>query len=331
MTQNDDLNDSPYVQYPLVSIVIPNYNGLQYLKRCFKSIQNQSYPHIETIFVDNGSVDRSCEYVAEEFPGVIVIKNPINLGFSGGINTGIRASKGKYIFTLNTDTEFDPECLSHLVHEMEEFLDVGLCGPKLLFFSGGINSTGMFFSLGGCAWDRGMGEEDVGQYDGPACREVMGICAGAALYRKTMLDEIGYFDEDFFLIFEDYDLSLRAYMTGWKARYVYEAVVYHIRGGTMEPTSDMSVFYGERNVFWVPVKNYPIFLLVKAAPFIFLHNCLSLLFWIKKGKGKPAVLGKIAAIKNIELIMRKRNQIKGIRNQLIINIPTLCKLKRVHE
>ena len=309
MIQNIDMNELKMNSSPLVSIVIPNYNGLQYLERCLHSIQNQSYTNTETIFVDNGSVDESCDYVAKNFPWVLIIKNSKNLGFSGGVNTGIRASKGEYIFTLNTDTELDPDCLLHLVRELELFPNVGLCGPKLLFFDGKINSTGMFFSLGGCAWDRGMGEEDKGQYDGDLGKDVMGICAGAALYRKQMFEEIGLFDEDFFLIFEDYDLSLRAYLAGWKARYMHEARVFHVRGGTMEPTSAFSVFYGERNVIWVPIKNYSVSLLIAYMPFIFYHNLFSVLYWVKEGRGFAALNGKIASITGMKKILSKRKAI----------------------
>ncbi|MDD1730325.1 MAG: glycosyltransferase family 2 protein, partial [Methanospirillum sp.] len=255
MTINFDLKSQRDIM-PLVSVVIPNYNGYQYLERCLNSVFSQSYSNIEVVFVDNASVDLSVSYVKEMFPSVQIIQNSRNLGFSGGVNCGIRASKGESIFTLNTDTELEPDCIRFLVNELEESPDVGLCGPKLLFFDGKINSTGMFFSRGGAAWDRGMGEEDTGQYDTIECKEVMGVCAGAAMYRKAMLDEIGLFDEDFFLIFEDYDLSLRAYLTGWKARYVSDARVLHVGGVSMDLVSDLAVYYGERNKVWVPMKNY---------------------------------------------------------------------------
>lgn len=143
MIQKIDMNKLKMNSFPLVSIVIPNYNGLQYLEKCLNSVQNQSYTNTETIFVDNGSVDESCDYVTKNFPWVSIVKNLNNLGFSGGANAGIWVSKGEYIFTLNTDTELDPDCLLHLVHELELFPTVGLCGPKVLFFDGKINSTGL--------------------------------------------------------------------------------------------------------------------------------------------------------------------------------------------
>jgi hypothetical protein len=127
-----------------------------------------------------------------------------------------------------------------------------------------------------------------------------------------MLDDIGLFDEDFFLIFEDYDLSLRAYQAGWKARFVPEARVFHVRGGTMEPTSSFSVFYGERNKVWVPLKNYPISFLILYSPFIIIENLASLGYWMKKGRGKSALHGKIAALFGMYTILRKRKGIKRI-------------------
>jgi GT2 family glycosyltransferase len=311
ITEGNEMKNSE-IDNPMVSIIIPNYNGLSYLDRCIRSIYHQTYQNIEIIFVDNASSDTSTEYVTSVFPDVRVIKNPVNLGFSGGVNTGIRASRGEYIFTLNTDTMLDPDCIQVLVRVLDQSPGVGMCGPKLLFFDGIINSTGMCYSRGGKAWDRGINEEDKGQYDGQNTQNVAGLCAGAALYRLSMLKDIGLFDEDFFLIFEDFDLSVRAHLAGWKSRFVYNARVFHVRGGTMEPTSPFSVFYGERNKVWVPIKNYHFSLLFLLSPFIMWENLASVGYWMKKGRGNAALRGKMAAIFGLPIMIKKRRKVKKI-------------------
>ena len=133
--------------------------------------------------------------------------------------------------------------------------DVGMCASKMLFPDGRINSTGICISRSGAAWDRGMFEPDRGQYD--LEEEVFGPCAGAALYRKEMLEEIGLFDEDFFLYMEDVDLAFRGRLAGWKCIYVPEAKVYPPSWRNSRFGSDLSVYYGNRNVIWYAIKDFP--------------------------------------------------------------------------
>jgi GT2 family glycosyltransferase len=169
----------------------------KFLDNCLSSLVTQTYRDFEVIVVDNGSSDDSPAYIRERYPSVILVENGTNLGFAGGTNAGIRIAKGEFILTLNNDTiAADPHLLEEIVQPMLSDAGVGSCGAKMLFPDGRINSTAICISRSGSAWDRGMGEPDHGQYD--VAEEIFGPCAGAALYRRPMLDEIGLFDEDFF-------------------------------------------------------------------------------------------------------------------------------------
>ncbi|MBU4076011.1 MAG: glycosyltransferase family 2 protein [Euryarchaeota archaeon] len=149
---------------PLVSVIIVNYNGKQYLKNCLSSLSAQSYPAIEVIFVDNASSDGSVEYVRKEFPSVRIIESKKNLGFAKGNNLGIREARGELIATLNNDTEVSSRWLEELVSAMNSDKKVGMCASKMLFMKdrGMINSTGICLSRSGTCWDRGIFEHDEG-------------------------------------------------------------------------------------------------------------------------------------------------------------------------
>ncbi len=292
----------------LVSVIIVNYNGSVYLDECISSLLAQTYPAIEIIFVDNGSSDGSCEYVKKNFPSVKIIANDENLGFAKGNNIGIKAAKGELIATLNNDTKVTSRWLEELVDAINFDANVGMCASKMLFMKNAefINSTGICISRSGACWDRGMFERDNGQYESTS--EVFGPCAGAAMYRKSMLEDIGLFDEDFYAYMEDVDLAFRGRLRGWKCLYVPEAVVYHVHGGTAGYVSDYTVYYGNRNIIWNCVKNYPTRLLVTSLPWIVGRNLAVIPYYIMKGHGRTIIKSKIDAIKGISKILAKRSE-----------------------
>jgi len=190
---------------PHISVVIVNYNGARFLRDCLDSLHSQTRQDYEIILVDNCSTDRSIEIITHDYPGITLIRNSTNRGFAAASNQGIRVARGDYILSLNNDTRLSPRFLDEIIHPMEDDPRVGICASKMLYPDGRINSAGTCISRSGAAWDRGMSEPDRCQYD--SIEEVFGACAGAALYRREMLDEIGLFDEDFFMYMEDVDLS----------------------------------------------------------------------------------------------------------------------------
>jgi len=293
---------------PLVSVIIVNYNGKHYLKQCLSSLSTQSYPAIEIIFVDNGSSDGSVEYVRKEFPSVRIIVSKKNLGFAKGNNIGIKEARGELIATLNNDTEVTPRWLEELVSAMDSDELVGMCASKMLFLDKPdmIQSTGLDISRSGVCWDRGIYEIDSGQYG--YMEEVFGPSAGAALYRKKMLDEIGLFDEDLHAYLEDTDLAFRGRLAGWKCLYVPGAVVYHVHAGTGGFETDYFIYYLNRNVIWVVIKNFTKMLFFSSLPWIIGRNIAVIPYYILKGHGRAVIRAKLDAIKGILGMLAKRSR-----------------------
>ena len=289
---------------PLISIIIVNFNGLRYLGPCLSSLAAQSYGPYEIVLVDNGSSDESAGYVRTHFPGVILVETGTNRGFAGGTNAGIKESHGEFILTLNNDTIADTHFLENMVKPMMADSRIGMCASKMLFPDGRINSTGICISRSGAAWDRGIFEADTGQYEDKT--EVFGPCAGAALYRRTMLDEIGLFDEDFFLFMEDVDLAFRARRAGWPCRYIPSARVIHIHSGTAGANSEIAVYYGNRNLLWYVIKNFPVRTLLISLPWIIGRNCGDIPFYIIRGRGRAIIRAKFDSVKGIPKMWRKR-------------------------
>lgn len=291
---------------PYISVIIINYNGEQYLKDCLDSFYSQTRKDYEIILIDNCSTDRSIEIITRDYPDITLIRNKANLGFAAGTNQGIKVVQGEYILTLNNDTRIERSFLEEMVSPMDDDPQVGICASKMLLPDGRINSTGLCISRSGAAWNRGMFERDSGQY--AQQEEVFGASAGAALYRKTMLDEIGLFDEDFFMYMEDVDLSFRARLAGWKCLFVPTAVVYHHHGGTAGYGSDIAVYYGNRNIIWVVVKNYPSRLLLFSLPWILGRNIGVIVYYAFHRKGRVILRAKLDAIKDRKKIGKKRKQ-----------------------
>ena len=289
-----------------ISVVVVNFNGKRFLDDCLSSLASQTYGDYEVIVVDNASQDGSVEHVRSHFPWARIVENKVNLGSTGGNNSGIREAEGEYIVTLNNDTRVEKDFLERLAGPMSD-PSIGMCGSKMLYPNGKINSTGLCLSRSGASWDRGASEEDRGQYDRQ--KEIFGACAGAALYRKKMLDEIGLFDEDFFIFMEDIDLTLRAHCAGWRCIYVPEAIAHHLHGATAGVGSDLTVYYGNRNIMWLPAKNYPLPFLITCLPWILGRNLMALVYYTVKGRGRVVLKAKWDGLMGLPKMRAKRKTV----------------------
>ena len=238
-----------------VSVVIPNWNGAQHIPCCIESLRCQTYREIEIIVADNGSTDGSLELLAHEYPEVQVLALGENRGFAGGCNAGIRAATGRIIALLNNDTEADPRWLSEVVAAFERHPKAGTIASKMLLFDqrDRFHTAGDFYRVDGIPGNRGVWQKDQGQYDREEA--VFSACGGSAAYRKTMLDQIGLLDEDFFYSCEDMDLAWRAQLAGWKCIYAPRAIVYHKLSATGGGVT--ASFYDGRNFIYLLIKDYP--------------------------------------------------------------------------
>lgn len=287
------------------SIVILNLNGMKHLSPCIDSIHNQDFTDYEIIIVDNASTDTSVTFLEENYPDVLLVRNATNRGFAGGCNDGAEIASGEYLFFLNNDTVLSSSFFSHLEHAIQKYPDYGMYAPKMIYPDGRINSTGIFISLSGAVWDRGLKEQDTyGTSD-----EVFGPCGGAAVYTREVFFQAGRFDEDFFIFMEDADLAFRTHLLGWKCRFIPEASVIHHHGGTVGVGSDFSVYYGNRNIIWFPLKNFPFRILFFSLPLIIIRALVTVFYYSCSGRGKLVLCAKWDAVKGIPSLLRKR---KGI-------------------
>ena len=284
-------------RYPLVSIVIPNFNGRQLLVDCLESVRCQTYPRREVIVVDNGSTDGSVDWLRREYPEVRLVALPENRGFAGGCNAGIRAALGEFIVTLNNDVRLEPTWLDEMVHVAARRADVGMVAAKMLFSYNPrlVDSTGISVDRAGMAWHLNGGSSNDFVEDE---REVFGPCAGAALYRRALFDDVGTFDEDFFCYLEDVDLAWRAQAAGWRCLYTPRARAFHHHSSTAVEDSPFKRFHLGRNKVWLIAKNYPSPAVWLYLPMILLYDVVgvivTLLFASNGGRSLEARLASLA-------------------------------------
>jgi GT2 family glycosyltransferase len=298
----------------MISVIIINYNGKRFLPDCLSSLRSQVFKDFEVVLVDNNSSDGSVEFVERNFQEVRLVKLTHNHGFCGGNNQGIGYVRGELVAFLNNDTIVDPFWLAEICKAFDKYPQAGLCASKMLCLSdkSRIDNSGIYFStfLMGHQRGRMKDENEFSQFE-----EIFGASGGAFAIRKSVLQDIGWFDEDFFAFTEDTDLSFRAQLRGYKCIFAPRARVFHFGGGTANASSDLSVYLIHRNMEWVTVKNVPTRLLLKYGWFHILYSLSWMLFWIFNGKGKVVLKAKLDALKNLRLMLSKRKQIQ--RNKLV--------------
>ena len=297
---------------PKVSVIILNWNGKKFLQECLDSLWGQTFSDFETILLDNGSSDGSAAYVREAYPWVQLATLPENIGFTGGNNRALMECSGKFIVTLNNDTKLEPGFLAALVAAAEGDPRIGMVATKMLNFyeKGRLDSVGVRIAPNGMGQNIGVGEQDCGQYD--VLAEVFGPCAGAALYRREMLDEVGFFDPSFFAYYEDLDLAWRGRLAGWRCVTAPAAVVYHVHSATSGKMSPFTVYHVQRNKWFVIVKNWPAALLVKRLPLVLAFDLAALVLALLRGRGLAAARARLDVLKNLPRLLSERCRVQGM-------------------
>jgi len=263
----------------LISVIIPNWNGKLFLTECIDSLREQTFHDFETILVDNGSTDGSADFVEERYGKFIrVLRNEKNLGFAGGNNVGIQAARGDYIVLLNNDTWADPHWLEELAKATQFGMAIGMWGSKVCSYyqRDRIEGAGELIYWDGLCRSRGQYEQDHGQYN--AIEEIFFPPGCGAMYRKSLFDAVGLFDEDFFAYADDSEIGIRARLAGWKCLYVPTAIVYHKNSGTAGKYSPLKAFYVERNRLWITIKYFP-------SPLLFLSVLFTLYRFVFQSYG----------------------------------------------
>ncbi|MBQ8800474.1 MAG: glycosyltransferase family 2 protein [Lachnospiraceae bacterium] len=279
------------------TVVIPNYNGIKYLEDCLTFLHRSKETVFETIVVDNGSTDGSAELLKSRFPWVKLIALKENTGFSHAVNVGIKESKTPYVLLLNNDTVVEHDFVACLEKAMDENPGYFSFSSKMLSMHEPevIDDAGDYYCALGWAFARGKGKS-AQRFTGKC--DVFAACAGAAIYRREIFREIGYFDRLHFAYLEDIDVGYRARLRGYKNGYCPKAVVYHAGSGfSGSRYNEFKVNLSSRNSIYLIYKNMPLLQIVLNFPLLLIGFLVKTLFFIKKGMGYVYVRGLWRGIK----------------------------------
>ena len=283
---------------PSVSIIIVNWNGLEHLKICLSAVIKQTYDNYEVLIVDNGSSDSSVDFVKTKYPQIRVLELESNFGFDIGNIRGFERANGEYIVLLNNDTKPRENWLEEAVKVAESDIYIGIVGCVMLRWDSLVVDT----AGDGCTW-AGVGYK---MYSGKKYSELpdkidaFGACAGAALYKRTMIEDIGFLDEKFFMNLEDVDISYRARIHGYRIAIAKNSLVDHRVSASVSKMSALNTFYASRNIELVWWKNTPSSYLMRSLPDKIIHYMVALAFAFgSRERLKNLILGKMEAYRMI--------------------------------
>ena len=302
-----------------VSVVIPNFNGIAFLDSVLASLEGQTLNNFEVILVDNGSTDGSCSFVTANYPWVHLIELSENFGFCGAVNAGIRAAKAPYVLLLNNDTEVKEDFVEEMLAAIRRHKNAFSCGARMVQYHDRdkLDDVGNYYCALGWSFARGRGK-DIHAYETED--RIFSACAGAAIYRKKILEKIGYFDEEHFAYLEDTDIGYRARIYGYENWYAPKAIVYHVGSGTSGSRyNQFKTRYSSRNNIYLIYKNMPLLQIILNLPFLVAGFLAKFLFFAVKGMGKEYAAG----IKNGFSISMKNKKVPFRMKHL----PNYCKIQ----
>lgn len=301
-----------------VTIVIPNYNGKHFMEPCLKSLSEQTYKDFKVLVVDNASSDGSIPYMQEHYPEIEVIALEKNYGFSKAVNVGIKHSSTPYVILLNNDTTVDPHYVEEMLKAIKKSKRIFSVSSKMIqmYHPELIDSAGDLYTLVGWGICRGAGRP-VTNYTQPD--RIFTACAGAAIYRRSVFAQIGYFDETHFAYLEDIDVGYRAKIYGYQNTYCPDALVYHVGSGTSgSKYNSFKVKLSARNNVYLNYKNMPLLQLILNFLPLAAGYFVKYLFFIKKGFGKDYKAGILEAFQTLHTQKKVPFKFKHLPNYILI-------------
>jgi GT2 family glycosyltransferase len=297
----------------VASVVVPNLNGAHFLEPCLASLARQTLAADDVIVVDNGSTDGSVELVRERYPEVRLISFTENRGFAAAMNAGIAEARAGLVAFLNNDAFAEPTWLEELAACLARHPAAAAATSKLLLADepGRLDGAGDGLTRSFLPYVRGHGEPDDGRYGDEV--EVFGASGAAAVWRASVLRELGGFDERFFAYYEDVDLSFRARLRDYEIWYAPRSVVRHTRGGTAGQHVDFALFHPVKNRWFMIVKNVPTGVVVGRLPAIAAGEAL---FWgrtIRRRAPRALVSAYREVVRRWPELRRERREIQAAR------------------
>lgn len=319
---------------PKVSILLINWNGLDFSRKCIRSLLKTSYSNFEILVLDNGSQNNEADKLINEFSEKIkLIKNPYNIGYAEGMNKLLRYARGEYVMLLNNDMEFSKNWLLPLVEILNKNPNIGACQPKIKDLKNRKNfeyaaAGGGFVDLFGYPFARGRVfshlEKDRGQYD----NTILISWAGVMLIRKKILHKIGLFDPIYFAYAEDVDLCFRIYGCGYKIIFTPKSIVYHYGGGAFGKKPAKKMFFIHRNHLILILKNWDLkLLLLILVPRIIL-DVISFFYYLLSGYANYSVAllcSYFSLIIMIPQIINSRQKVQKLITRRNIDIMPIYK------
>ena len=301
--------------WPKVTVVIVNWNGERFLDHCLSALLAQTVAPHEIILVDNASSDASLDIV-RRFPSVRLLAQNENLGFARGNNLAIQAAaaESEWIALLNPDAFVEPHWLEGLLSAARDYPAFDVFGSKLVNAADPavLDGAGDAYHFCGLVWRTGHGVPVSEGAD--ETREMFSPCAAAAMYRRTALQRVGGFDEDFFCYIEDVDMGFRLRLHGYRCLYVPQSVAHHVGSGTTGGQhGDFASYHGHRNLVWTFVKNMPGWLFWLFLPVHLALNIITVVWFSFRGQGKLILKAKLDAVRGLPRMWRKRRVIQRER------------------
>lgn len=267
------------------TIVIPNYNGMSYIEACLQSVYAQTVTDYDVIIVDNGSKDGSLAWIKANYPQTRVIEFEQNQGFCKAVNEGIKASNTPYVVLLNNDTVVECDFLMELEKAMDQNRNAFSASAKMLVMKNPelIDDAGDYYCALGWAFAIGKGKPET-HYN--RSRKVFAACGGAAIYRREVFEQIGYFDEEHFAYLEDIDIGYRARIHGYDNYYVPKARVHHAGSAVSGSRyNEFKINLSSRNSVYLVYKNMPLLQILINLPFLGSGFLIKEVFFLRKGFG----------------------------------------------
>lgn len=301
-----------------LTIIIPNYNGLRFLKDCIKSLENQTYKEYKLLVVDNDSTDGSREWLREKNIETLFLDK--NYGFAGGCNRGLEIVNTPYVILLNNDTIVFSDYVENLLKAIDGEKNIFSVSALMInaYEKNLVDDAGDGLNLFGFAYQIGVGE-NIKYYNRK--KEVFSACAGAAIYNMKILREIGFFDELHFAYLEDIDLGFRARLHSYKNLYEPSAKVYHLGSATSgSKYNSFKVKLAARNNIYLHYKNQSnLMLFINALPLTF-GVFIKLIFFYRKSFVKDYIAGLKEAFKNLHNLKRQKFKDIPLKNKLIVEL-----------